>query len=96
MSASRTKHHRESTAFPAVAQALGRMVRAGRRAQRWTIEQAAEQFSVEPAYVRSIERGRTNPSLAVIVSIATALDVSPAELLGAAPPPATRAGRAKE
>ncbi len=72
------------------------MVRARRRAKQWTVEEAAERFSVEPAYVRSIERGNTNPSLAVIVSIATALDVSPSELLRTDPPTQGRAGRAKE
>lgn len=45
------------------------------------MEAAAERFGVEPAYVRSIEAGRTNPSLAVIVSIAAAFELSPGELL---------------
>jgi transcriptional regulator with XRE-family HTH domain len=80
---SRTRHHRETTAFRREVTALGKIVRALRRARQWTIEEAAEQFGVEPAYVRSIESGRTNPSLAVIVSIAAAFEVRPAELLRA-------------
>ncbi|MGH7294622.1 MAG: helix-turn-helix domain-containing protein [Polyangiaceae bacterium] len=52
-----------------------------RRARHWTIEEAAERFGVEPAYVRSLETGRSNPSLAVIVSIALAFDMLPHELL---------------
>jgi transcriptional regulator with XRE-family HTH domain len=87
--ASRTRHHREKFEFQRVALVLARAVRAARRERQWTIEEAAERFGVEPAYVRSIERGRTNPSLAVIVSVAVALDVSPADLLSE-PPPTSR------
>jgi transcriptional regulator with XRE-family HTH domain len=56
-------------------------VRALRRARAWTIEDAAERFGIEPAYVRSIETGRTNPSFAVIVSIAEAFDKRAGDLL---------------
>ena len=61
----------------------------------WTVEQAAERFGVEPAYVRSIERGRTNPSLAVIVSVAKAFGMLPRDLLTAETqtPPRTAKGR---
>ena len=78
---SRTRHHRESSAFRGVVTALGRSVRTLRREKRWTIEEAAERFGVEPAFVRSIEAGRTNPSLAVIVSIAAAFGLRAGELL---------------
>jgi transcriptional regulator with XRE-family HTH domain len=64
-----------------VVQAFSRTVKALRRVRHWTIEEAAERFGVEPAYVRSIETGRTNPSLAVIVSIAVAFELRPYELL---------------
>jgi len=47
----------------------------------WTIEDAAERFGIEPAYVRSIESGRTNPSFAVIVSIAEAFEKRAGDLL---------------
>jgi transcriptional regulator with XRE-family HTH domain len=57
------------------------MLRALRRDRGWTVEEAAGRFGVEPAFVRRIESGRTNPSLAVIVSIATAYDVRIGELL---------------
>jgi transcriptional regulator with XRE-family HTH domain len=60
---------------------LGRVIRALRSKRGWTVEEAAAQFGVEPAFVRRIESGRTNPSLAVIVSIATALGVGASELL---------------
>lgn len=78
---SRTLHHRESLAFRGVVVALGRSVRSLRRERRWTIEVAAERFGIEPAYVRSVEGGRTNPSLAVIVSIAAAFGMRAGELL---------------
>jgi transcriptional regulator with XRE-family HTH domain len=69
-------------------------VRSLRRARGWTIEEAAENFEVEPAYVRSIESGRTNPSFAVLVSIAEAFgkrlgDLFPMEH------PAARVGRGR-
>lgn len=51
-----------------------------RRERGWTIEEAAGRFAVEPAFVRRIEAGRTNPSLAVIVSIATAFGLRPEDL----------------
>ncbi len=86
-SRSRTRHHRETPAFRRAAQALSVTVRALRRDRRWTIEEAAERFGVEPAYVRSLESGRTNPSLAVLVSIAVAFGMSTDELL--ASPPST-------
>jgi transcriptional regulator with XRE-family HTH domain len=56
-------------------------VRTLRRTEGWTIEDAAERFGIEPAYVRSIETGRTNPSFAVIVSIAEAFEKRPGDLL---------------
>ena len=80
-SSSRTLHHRETAEFRKAAQAFSRAVRALRADRNWTIEEAAERFGVEPAYVRSIEMGRTNPSLAVIVSIAIAFDTRPCDLL---------------
>jgi transcriptional regulator with XRE-family HTH domain len=52
-----------------------------RRERGWTVEDAAGHFAVEPAFVRRIESGRTNPSLAVLVSIATALDITPDDML---------------
>ena len=78
---SRTRHHRETTAFRREVLALGKAVRAHRRSRSWTIEEAAERFGVEPAFVRSIEAGRTNPTLAVIVSIAVAFAMRPGDLL---------------
>jgi transcriptional regulator with XRE-family HTH domain len=60
---------------------LGRALLAHRRDRGWTVEEAAGAFGVEPAFVRRIEAARTNPSLAVIVSIAKAFSVPVNELL---------------
>ncbi len=75
--------------------ALGRFVRSLRRARRWTLEEAAERFGVEPAYVRKIESGRTNPSLAVIVSIAGAFEMRAGDLLLAGSPAPSRSAKGR-
>ena len=61
--------------------AFGRCVQTLRTERGWTLEVAAEKFGVEAAFVRRVEAARTNPSLAVIVSIATAFGLHPADLL---------------
>jgi ribosome-binding protein aMBF1 (putative translation factor) len=78
---SRTRHHRETREFRVVAVELGHALFRLRRDRGWTIEEAAGAFGVEPAFVRRIERGSTNPSLAVMVSIAKAFRVPLKELL---------------
>lgn len=78
---SRTRHHRDTPAFRREALALGRSVRSLRTERGWTLEEAAEQFGVQPACVRRIESGRTNTSLAIIVSIAIAFDMRVSDVL---------------
>jgi transcriptional regulator with XRE-family HTH domain len=51
-----------------------------RQARGWTVEEASERYGVEPAHVRRIEAGRTNPSLATLLSIADALSIDLANL----------------
>ena len=68
---------------------LGRRVRELRQESGWTVEEAAERFGIEPAHVRRVEAGRTNPSLATLVSIAHGLSTDLAELL-VEPPPKSR------
>jgi len=77
----KTAHHRESAAFRRIALQLGHRVRELRQELSWTVEEAAEQFGIEPAHVRRIEAGRTNPSLATLVSIAHAFGKDVASLL---------------
>jgi transcriptional regulator with XRE-family HTH domain len=64
-----------------VATQLGHRVRELRRELGWTVEEAAERFGIEPAHVRRIEAGRTNPSLATLVSIALGLETDVVSLL---------------
>jgi transcriptional regulator with XRE-family HTH domain len=58
-----------------------------RQDRAWTVEEAAERYGVEPAHVRRIEAGRTNPSLATLLSIADALSTDLADLFTDRPPP---------
>jgi len=51
-----------------------------RQDRGWTIEEASERYGVEPAHVRRIEAGRTNPSLATLLSIADAFSTDLADL----------------
>ncbi len=67
---------------------LGRRVRSEREARGWTLEQAAEKFAVEPAHVRRLEAAKANPTLSVLVSVASALGTTPTELLASDRPTA--------
>lgn len=86
---SKTLHHRESASFRKLALQLGRRVREQRHERGWTVEEASERFGIEPAHVRRIEAGRTNPSLATLVSIARALSLELSDLV--TDPPRRRA-----
>lgn len=77
----KTAHHRESATFRRVAVQLGRRVHELRKELGWTVEEASERFGIEPAHVRRIEAGRTNPSLATLVSIAHGLGTDVITLL---------------
>ena len=79
---SRPSQSRESVAFKRVAVQLGRRVRSLRQEMGWSVEKAAERFGIEPAHVRRVESGRTNPSLATLVGIAHGLSTEVVELLG--------------
>ncbi len=80
-SSPKTRHHRETLGFRRVASRLARKLRQLRTAEGWTIEEAAERYSVEPAHVRRIEGGEANPSLAVLVSVARAHGLTVSQLL---------------
>ncbi len=79
---SKASQSRESAAFRRVAVQLGRRVRSLRQEMGWSVEKAAERFGIEPAHVRRVESGRTNPSLATLVGIAHGLSTDVVELLG--------------
>ena len=59
----------------------GRKVRALRKAKGQTQEALAHDAGIAMRYLAGIERGEENPTLAVLVRLATALNVEPKELL---------------
>jgi transcriptional regulator with XRE-family HTH domain len=79
---SKATQPRESAAFRRVAVHLGHRVRTLRLELGWSVEKAAERFGIEPAHVRRVEAGRTNPSLATLVGIAHGLSTDVVGLLG--------------
>lgn len=60
---------------------VGENVRRLRHGAGLSQERLAVDVGIDLTYLGGIERGRRNPSLKVLVSIATALGVAPAELL---------------
>jgi transcriptional regulator with XRE-family HTH domain len=60
---------------------FGRNVRKMREAKGWSQEDLAEASSLHRTYFSGIERGARNPTLSVVLRLALALSVSPAELL---------------
>ncbi|MBK9000869.1 MAG: helix-turn-helix transcriptional regulator [Myxococcales bacterium] len=72
---------------------IGANVRALRLRRGLTQEALAEKCAIEPRTVQSIERGRTNLSIAVLVSVAEALGVDSRILMRPGELPPARAGR---
>jgi transcriptional regulator with XRE-family HTH domain len=64
-----------------------------RKRQGWTQEVLAEKAGLEARYVQQIEAGKTNMTLAVLVDLATALDVHPRVLLNEAEMKPAKPGR---
>ncbi|TXG83940.1 MAG: XRE family transcriptional regulator [Sphingomonadales bacterium] len=60
---------------------VGKNVRRFRQRADMTQEQLAFAAEIDLTYVGGIERGKRNPSVLVLVRIATALGTEPAELL---------------
>ncbi|MFT4189120.1 MAG: helix-turn-helix transcriptional regulator [Aeromicrobium sp.] len=66
--------------------AFGSRLRELRKAHGWTSQEAfAHHVGLDRTYVSGIERGRRNPTLDIIVKLASGLGVPPAELLDAIP-----------
>ncbi|MBC7551312.1 MAG: helix-turn-helix domain-containing protein [Cellulomonas sp.] len=55
--------------------ALGSLVAAARREQRWTVADLAERAGVAPATVRAVERGAPTVAIGVVFELATLLGV---------------------
>jgi transcriptional regulator with XRE-family HTH domain len=61
---------------------VGLNVRRLRKAKGLTQEELAHGAEIDTRYVGGIERGKENPSVAVVGRIAQVLEVHPAELFG--------------
>jgi transcriptional regulator with XRE-family HTH domain len=61
--------------------AFGRSVRIHREAKKLTQEALAEKADIDRTYLSDVERGARNPALKIIVRLARALNVKPAELM---------------
>jgi transcriptional regulator with XRE-family HTH domain len=68
---------------------LGQELRKARMARGLTQNEVAERLETDPETISRFERGATLPSLVRLLTLAEALDVSVATLLGAASPRAT-------
>ena len=64
-----------------------------RRKKGWTQEVLAEKAGLEARYVQEIERAKTNMTLAILVDLATALEVHPRVLLNQADLKPAKPGR---
>ena len=68
-----------------VPEAVGRRVRDARADRGWTLDQLAERSGVSRRMVVNVEGGTTNASIATLLRLATALQVSLAELVADSP-----------
>jgi len=64
--------------------ALGKRVRELRKERSYSQEKLAELAGIHENHVRRIEGGTANPSFLVLVKLAKALRIAPAELLASA------------
>ena len=76
--------------------AVGRNVRSHRTRLAWTLDDLAARSGVSKGMLSQVEQARTNPSVATICRLATALGVSVASLVEAPEVPSARVVRAKE
>jgi transcriptional regulator with XRE-family HTH domain len=62
-------------------EAFGQAVRNSRVSHGWSQEELASATGLDRTYISGIERGKRNPTLKIICRIASALGVTPSELL---------------
>jgi len=77
-----TLHHRETTRFRKLNELLAKRLRQLRLERQLTIEEACEKAGVEPMTWYRLEHRRSNPTLAVLASVAAVFGLTVAELLG--------------
>ena len=76
--------------------AVARNVRGHRTRMAWTLDDLAARSGVSKGMLSQVEQARTNPSVATICRLATALGVSVASLVEAPEMPGARVVRAEE
>ena len=74
------QQHRRRNA-PSAEQLFGTALRELRKEKGYSQETLAFESGYHPTYIGQIERGKKNPSLRAIISLASALDVLPSDLL---------------
>lgn len=77
-----TLHHRETARFRRLNDLLAKRLRQLRLGRGLTIEMASEKAGVEPMTWYRMEHRRSNPTLAVLASVAAVFGLSVPELLG--------------
>lgn len=75
--------YQEGATMSEAAAQLGRKIRILRDTLGMTQEKLAEEVNISLKHLGEIERGRSNPTLTTIVSLAAALHVTPSELMAA-------------
>lgn len=62
---------------------LGRYIRQFRKEKGWTLQEVVDKMdsAISPAHLSYLERGKTNPTVNVLIELAKALRVEPASLL---------------
>jgi transcriptional regulator with XRE-family HTH domain len=76
--------------------AVGRNVRNQRTRLAWTLDELAARSGVSKGMLSQVEQARTNPSVATVCRLATALGVSVSSLVEAPEAPSARVVRAEE
>ena len=79
-----------------VTAAVGRNVRSERSRRNWTLDDLAGRSGVSKGMLIQVEQARSNPSIATICRLASALGVTVASLVEAPELPTTRVVRAEE
>lgn len=79
-----------------VTAAVGRNVRSERSRRKWTLDDLAGRSGVSKGMLIQVEQARSNPSIATICRLASALGVTVASLVEAPELPSTRVVRADE
>jgi len=64
---------------------LGANLRKARDQRGWSQEELADRSGIHRTYISGVERGTRNPTLSIIEAIATALEITTAQLLGELP-----------